>query len=316
MKNRCPTLFLSLLSARRCTCPPVRRHLRRRPAARAFLHSHRRPASPLRPRTAASLPLFTALLCAIFLLCAATQLCPAALADPFPLGEDLSEMVTVFYNGKDASDGQYVYTCRFPVIADSSELSAVCVNEYYSKKLQEDLTFYVLIDADDYGSRYQSVTKDVSYTITCNNDDYFSVLIRKATDLEDGEHAEEWEGNTFSRTGEMVGQVTSLPNLLGEVESGESDDWLEDRQSEKVCEVLCDLIWQKIQSGAEGLVFRPDLKKEDLELLINPMFSLDHDFYMNESGDLVFFFRPGSIAPEEAGLITFTFPLEDLLDEL
>lgn len=46
------------------------------------------------------------------------------------------------------------------------------------------------------------------------------------------------------------------------------------------------------------------------------MFSLDHDFYMNESGDLVFFFRPGSIAPEEAGLITFTFPLEDLLDEL
>ena len=37
---------------------------------------------------------------------------------------------------------------------------------------------------------------------------------------------------------------------------------------------------------------------------------------MNESGDLVFFFRPGSIAPEEAGLITFTFPLEDLLDEL
>lgn len=297
-------------------CAPSRFRPHRRHASR--LRLNQRPASRrrLRRRPTARLPLCAALLCAIFLLCEATQLCPAALADPFPLGEDLSETVTVFYNGEDASDGQYVYTCRFPVIADSSELSAVCVNEYYAKKLQEDLTFYVLIDADDYGSRYQSVTKDVSYTITCNNDDYFSVLIRKATDLEDGEHAEEWEGNTFSRTGEMVGQVTSLPNLLGEVKSGESDDWLEDRQSEKVCEVLCDLIWQRIQSGAEGIVFRPDLKKEDLELLINPMFSLDHDFYMNESGDLVFFFRPGSIAPEEAGLITFTFPLEDLLDEL
>ena len=297
-------------------CAPSRFRPHRRHASR--LRLNRRPASRLRlrRRPTARLPLCAALLCAIFLLCAAAQLCPPALADPFPLGEDLSETVTVFYNGEDASDGQYVYTCRFPVIADSSELSAVCVNEYYAKKLQEDLTFYVLIDADDYGSRYQSVTKDVSYTITCNNDDYFSVLIRKATDLEDGEHAEEWEGNTFSRTGEMVGQVTSLPNLLGEVKSGESDDWLEDRQSEKVCEVLCDLIWQRIRSGAEGIVFRPDLKKEDLELLINPMFSLDHDFYMNESGDLVFFFRPGSIAPEEAGLITFTFPLEDLLDEL
>lgn len=297
-------------------CAPSRFRPHRRHASR--LRLNQRPASRrrLRRRPTARLPLCAALLCAIFLLCAATQLCPPALADPFPLGEDLSETVTVFYNGEDASDGQYVYTCRFPVIADSSELSAVCVNEYYAKKLQEDLTFYVLIDADDYGSRYQSVTKDVSYTITCNNDDYFSVLIRKATDLEDGEHAEEWEGNTFSRTGEMVGQVTSLPNLLGEVKSGESDDWLEDRQSEKVCEVLCDLIWQRIQSGAEGMVYRPDLKKEDLELLINPMFSLDHDFYMNESGDLVFFFRPGSIAPEEAGLITFTFPLEDLLDEL
>ena len=297
-------------------CAPSRFRPHRRHASR--LRLNRRPASRLRlrRRPTARLPLCAALLCAIFLLCAAAQLCPPALADPFPLGEDLSETVTVFYNGEDASDGQYVYTCRFPVIADSSELSAVCVNEYYAKKLQEDLTFYVLIDADDYGSRYQSVTKDVSYTITCNNDDYFSVLIRKATDLEDGEHAEEWEGNTFSRTGEMVGQVTSLPNLLGEVKSGESDDWLENRQSEKVCEVLCDLIWQRIRSGAEGIVFRPDLKKEDLELLINPMFSLDHDFYMNESGDLVFFFRPGSIAPEEAGLITFTFPLEDLLDEL
>jgi len=242
--------------------------------------------------------------------------CSIVLADPFPLGDDLADTVTVFYNGEDASDGQYVYSYRFPVIADDSELSAVCVNEYYSKRVQEDLTFYVLIDADDYGSRFQSVTKNVSYTITCNNNDYFSVLIRKATDIEDGEHAEEWEGNTFSRTGEMVGSVTSLPNLLGEVESGESDDWLEDRQSEKVCEVLCDLIWQRIQSNAEGIDFRPDLKKEDLELLINPMFSLDHDFYMNESGELVFFFRPGSIAPEEAGLITFTFPLEEILDEL
>ena len=254
--------------------------------------------------------LFLAL--ALFLFPAA----PQALADAFPLGEDLAETVTVYYNGEDASDGQYVYSCRFPVIAEESELAAVCINEYFSKKLQEDLNFYALIDADEYGSRFQSVTKDISYRITCNNDDYFSVLIRKATDIEDFEQYEEWEGNTFARSGEMVGSVSSLPNLLGKVESGESDDWLEDRQSEKICEVLRDLVWQKIQENPENIEYDPDLSEEDLELLIDPMFSLDHDFYMDEAGDLVFFFRPGSIAPEEAGLITFTFPLEDLLDEL
>ena len=252
----------------------------------------------------------------LFLLVICFFVVSSALADPFPLGEDLTDTVTVFYNGEDAADGQYVYTYRFPVIADENELSAICVNEYYAKRVQEDLTFYVLIDADDYGSRFQSVTKNVSYRITCNNDDYFSVLIRKATEFDDGEVSEEWEGNTFARSGEMVGSVTSLPNLLGKVESGESDDWLEDRQSEKVCEVLCDLIFQRIQDNSGEIEYRPDLEKEDLELLINPMFSLDHDFYMNESGNPVFFFRPGSIAPEKSGLITFTFTLEEILDEL
>ena len=37
---------------------------------------------------------------------------------------------------------------------------------------------------------------------------------------------------------------------------------------------------------------------------------------MDEAGNVVFFILPGLVAPAEAGLITFTFSLEDLRDEL
>ena len=86
-------------------CAPSRFRPHRRHASR--LRLNQRPASRrhLRRRPTARLPLCAALLCAIFLLCAAAQLCPAALADPFPLGEDLSETVTVFYNGEEVLGG-------------------------------------------------------------------------------------------------------------------------------------------------------------------------------------------------------------------
>ena len=57
-------------------------------------------------------------------------------------------------------------------------------------------------------------------------------------------------------------------------------------------------------------------KTGSLEDIIDPVFSLDHDFWMDEEGNLVFFILPGRIAPADAGLITFTFTLEELRDEL
>lgn len=241
---------------------------------------------------------------------------PAAAADPLQLAEeDLAESITVFYNGTDDSAGRYIWSCRYPAVSDEVDLSAVCVNEYYRKKVEEYVDFYGPSQAQEYSSQHLNVTISVSYKVTCNNDDYFSVLIHRTEDVE-GEKTESWEGNTFARSSEVIGSLTSLPKLLGLVDAGESDDWLEDRQSQKVWEVLCTMVWEAIRNNPDGIAYREDLKKEDLEDIIDPVLSLDQDFYLDADGNVVFFILPGRVAPPEAGLITFVFDPEELRDEL
>ena len=141
----------------------------------------------------------------------------AASADPLLLDEnDLAETVTVFYNGQDDSDGRYVYSCRYPCVleTDPEDLCAFCINDYYGKKLQEYLDFYIPSQAQEYKSSYQNADIEVTYEIKCNNDDFFSVLIRRKGDV-GGTVYEILEGNTFSRSGERIGTLTSLPVMLG-----------------------------------------------------------------------------------------------------
>ena len=247
----------------------------------------------------------------------ALMLAPAAFADPLSPAEDFSDTVTICYNGKDFSDGRYIYTYRYPSVEDTDEndLSSVSVNEYYRKKVQEYTDFYIPSQASEYAGYCMDVDIDISYQITCNNDDCFSVLIRKKENV-GGEITESWEGNTFSRSSQVIGSLTSLPRLLGLVEDGESDDWLEDRQSRKVWEVLCSLVWNAIQDNPDEIPYNPDLTKDDLEYIIDPVLSLDQDFYMDSSGNPVFFILPGRAAPADIGLLTFPFTLDQILDEL
>ena len=236
-------------------------------------------------------------------------------ADPLSLSEDLEDTVTVFYNGEDDSGGCYVYSFCYPCVSDSNDLSAVCINEYYSRKVEEYKDFYIPSQATEYGRYCQNVDIKVSYLLTCNNDDFFSVLISKTENVE-GDITVVWEGNTFSRSSEVIGSLTSLPKLLGLVDDGESDEWYEDRQSMKVFEVICSLVWEEIRSNPDSLPYVPDLEKEDLEYIIDPVLSLDQDFYLDENGNVVFFILPGRIAPEDAGLMTFIFSPEQIRDEL
>ena len=242
-------------------------------------------------------------------------LSPAAFADPLIPLQDFAGTVTVFYNGTDDADGQYVYAYSYPCVEETGDLSSVCVNEYYRKRIQEYTADYIPSLADYYGGIYQSVSTDITYRITCNNDEFFSVLLHRTEDVE-GEVSESWEGNTFARSSEVIGSLTSLPKLLGIVDAGESDEWLEDRQSRRVWEALCRLVWEAVEANPNGIGFYPDLEEEDLEYIIDPVISLDQDFYMDDRGNLVFFVLPGRLAPEDAGLITFTFTLADLKDEL
>lgn len=249
----------------------------------------------------------------------------SAAADPLTLTDDYADTVTVYYNGEDASDGSYVYSYRFPHASvpendtEESDLSAASVNRYYEKRIQEYTVDYIPNQADYFASQYQDVSVDVTYQIMCNNDDYFSVLLHKTENV-DGETEETWEGNTFSRSSEMVGQLTSLPKLLGILDAGESDEWVEDRQSNRIWEVICTLVWNNIRNNPDHLSFDPSLTKEDLEFIITPEYSLDQDFYIDENGDVVFFILSRFIlseeAAEETGYIPFRMTLEEIDDEM
>ena len=248
-----------------------------------------------------------------------------ASADPLFLTEDYKDTVTVFYNNENPSDGSYSYSYTFPhafvpeSTTEEADLSAASVNRYYEKRIQEYTVDYIPNQADYFATQYQNVSVDVTYQIMCNNDDFFSVLLHKTENV-DGEIEETWEGNTFSRSSEMVGQLTSLPKLLGILDAGESDEWVEDRQTNRIWEVVCTLVWNTIQSNPDQLDFDPSLTKEDLEYIITPEYSLDQDFYIDENGDVVFFILSRFILSEQAaektGIVPFRMTLEEIDDEM
>jgi len=248
-----------------------------------------------------------------------------AAADPLALTDDFTDTVTVYYNSEDASDGSYIYSYKFPHAfvpesnTEETDLSAASVNRYYEKRIQEYTVDYIPNQADYFASQYQSVSVNVTYQIMCNNDDFFSVLLHKTEEV-DGETEETWEGNTFSRASEMVGQLTSLPKLLGVLDAGESDEWMEDRQSNRIWEVICTIVWNTIQKNPDNLEFDPALTREDVESIITPEYSLDQDFFIDENGDIVFFILSRFILSEEAaeknGIVPFRMTLEEIDDEM
>jgi len=247
----------------------------------------------------------------LLLLALAVVLLPAAaFADSLPLAEDLAETVTVFYNGADDSSGRYEYAYRYPH-ADPDDPTAFRVNSYYEYLVQDTKDNTIPNLADYYSGMGESVTVRISYEITCNNNDLFSVRIH-FTEENDEEFIESWSGNTFSRTDGMPGSLYSLPNLLGILSSGESDEWLEERQAGKACDAVLMMVWDRIRENSEGIEYYPDLDRKTLEAYFDP----ELDFWLDESGNPVFFLLPGRIAPEEAGLLTFPVSLEDIKDEL
>ena len=106
--------------------------------------------------------------------------------------------------------------------------------------------------------------------------------------------------------------IFSLPNILGILDPGESDDWLEERQARKACEAVRDLVWDAILENPDEIPSDPDLPKEDLELIFDP----ELDFWLDETGNPVFFILPGRAADEEFGLLTFPVSLEEIRDEM
>ncbi len=230
-----------------------------------------------------------------------------ALADPLVLREDLSGEVSVPLD-QDAAGRVYRYTYSYPQ-ADETDPSAGLINEFYSYKVSDALDFEVPMMADYYASAETEgdVFVRISYQVTCNNDDYFSVLIRT-----EGNDYETYTGHTFSRKDIKPGSSAALPYLLGILESDESDTWLQDRQTEKADELVRSLVWKQLEEKREELGIFDDYTEEVFSVSFYP----EEDFYLNEAGDPVFYLEPGTAADPSRGLLTFPVTLWEIEDEM
>ena len=96
-----------------------------------------------------------------------------ALADPLVLLDDYAEDISELYDDADPSAGRFVYSCRYPHVDENAE-GSMGINTFYSEQLEYERGFTMPIIRDAFEG-YDSSTV-ISYTVTCNNDDYFSVL--------------------------------------------------------------------------------------------------------------------------------------------
>ena len=232
-----------------------------------------------------------------------------ALADPLLLDEDLAGTIVILYDETDPSAGSYTYSYRFPCIS-GEDPDAMLVNIFYRNRVEERET-NVSFEADGYADSGKTVTKNVSYRITCNNDDYFSVLV--TTEYVSGDESWiTWQGHTFPRKDGTPDATFDLARLLGLLGSGNLDEYQQNRQTEKAGKIVCGMIMDRIGENPDGIPYFDTFSEEDLEYGFYP----EEDFYLDENGDPVFFLEPGVAADESLGYLLFPIPLEDIEDEL
>lgn len=224
-------------------------------------------------------------------------------AAPLELTDDLSG--TEVYPYEDGSGNAYTYSYRYPVIEAADE-AAEAINAFYQSEVDYAQDFFVPMNAEYNESTGLAAWSTVDYTVMCNNDDYFSVLIKKE-DLMDGEEYLRYAAHTFSRKNAKPGSSVALPYLLGILENDENDTWLQERQTEKLNALIRELVWLRMEeTGLDG-----NMEEELLDYIFYP----EEDFYLNENGEPVFFLQPG-IAGNETELLRFEISLDEIFDEM
>ena len=233
-----------------------------------------------------------------------------ALGDPLVLLEDLSEDIVEPYDAEDPSMGTFRYSYRYPHVDETDETGAG-INEFYNYLIYE-LDFYIQMAQDSFEGSDSST--EITYTVTCNSDDYFSVLIRKDETTPDASRTS-WTGNVFLRHGGNPGYTSTLPQYLGILKASETDEWLQGRQTGKTDDLIREMVWEMITDNEDGISYPDDFTEEKLSRIFFP----EEDYYLDEDGEPVFFLQPGDVygeTPEGTQLIVFRIPREDVLDEL
>ena len=231
------------------------------------------------------------------------------LADPLELDTDLAGTLVIRYDPDNPSAGSYTYTYCYPHISDN-EPDADRINPFYADQVYT-LETNIHFMADGYIDSGKSVSVNVSYECTCNNDRFFSVLIRKDSVIGDVVRTV-WTGHTFSRQDGLSDATFALPRLLGILNAGEQDEYQLARQTEKASRIVREMIMDQIAENSGNLPYYNDFTEEDLLDVFYP----EEDFYLDADGNPVFFLEPGIAADKSAGYLVFPVKLDDIADEL
>ena len=174
--------------------------------------------------------------------------------------------------------------------------------------------------AQDYANSGDSISVRITYDITLNNEEFLSLRICNASVYQDAGGAtieyETWKGYTFSLLSGMPGQTSTLSHILGILSSSETDEWLEERQEGKVNDAVLALVWDRISSDPDLVEYFSGLAAEDLDF-----FNPDTDFWLDETGNPVFYLQLYLLADDESEqweniLLTFPISLEEIDDEI
>lgn len=213
--------------------------------------------------------------------------------------------------GSAEADAFYIYRYAYPTVS-GDEAVADMINNQYTYLVDDAMAFYVPMTVAEIDPSAGQTSTVISSEVTCLTDDTLSVLITTTHDYGNSTRTV-LSAHTFTLSGSMAGSATNLPRLLGLLDDEETDEWLLQRQTDKADAIVRKLLWRAISKGSDpGIVWFDDLTEESLEWLIYP----EEDFYLNEDGQPVFFFQPGSIADESYGPVFFTITLEMIDDEM
>ena len=223
-------------------------------------------------------------------------------ATPLEQKEDLKNSVQIALSDQ----AKYIYTYAYPQV-EPADPSAELINTFYQTIARDAEEFEIPMNADYYRGQdpQENITVEISYEVTCNNEDYFSLLLNTRQGS-----LETFTGHTFSRKGLKPGSSVALPYLLGLLESDENDTWLQDRQTGKAEKLVREMVWERLQE-TDDIELYDDLAEEDLEYGFFP----EEDFYLDETGNPVFYLQPG-FAGDSTGLVTFPISIEEILDEM
>ncbi len=240
-----------------------------------------------------------ALMIAVMTLPASAQ--PLALAQPLA-GE------AAYPDGSTVDNAKFLLTYAYPQIVPETDADNH-INTYYQEVQSELLqaTDTILIDQDVGGMDAEiSAYMHVSYQVTANTDDFFSVVLSQEEFMGVAE-AQTIAANVFARTGDNAGGLVTLPVVLG---ISDEDELFATNLIDTAYRLVWDIIVEQMQTGT--VEYFEELIQENLFAEFYP----ESDFYLDDQGNIVFFVQPSTIASGAAGLLTFPFSPAELISEM